>query len=67
MKISGNSFGWSLQMWLSATAAEVLKFSLIYYGPAKNICNKKLTDSEVANLSPAELLYAVIFSRVLQE
>ena len=50
----------------SATADEVRKFSLICWGPHKNIVSRKLTASGVANLSPAELLWAVMFSSVLQ-
>ena len=52
----GKRPGLSLQMWLRATAADVLKFSFIDYGPVKYILSKKSTDSGTANLSPAELL-----------
>lgn len=64
MNITGNNYDLSLQICESATAAEVLIFSLTYL--ATKIESKKLIDSFEANLSPAELLYAVIFSRVLQ-
>jgi hypothetical protein len=41
-------------------------FSLMEFGDAKKRVNKEETASGVANLSPAELDWAVMFSKVLQ-
>lgn len=55
-----------MHVWLKAAAADMRMFSLTVPGAARNIYIRKFTASGVANLSPAELLYAVMFSRVLQ-
>ncbi len=53
----------SLQMWETETAADVLKLSFYYVW---YMFNKSVATSRVAKLHPALIDYAVMFSMVLQ-